>query len=171
MNIFSKEFYTIMEQFGNAMTIGITHTAYFYDDDNYPEYMEDDEDDEGVEDDEGMEDDEETDEDDEETDEDDEETDDEDELNNKRLRQYDNIYTESRILFKLKNKDYGDSFADYGPIGVLMRMKDKLNRLQNITKDSVTLIDVSTSMDDETLRDTLIDLHNYSAMALMLLDE
>ena len=155
MNRLLKAFYNIMEQFGNAMTIGITHTAYFYDDDNYPEYMEDDEDDEDEE---------------EEDDEDDEETE-EDELNNKRLRQYDNIHREGRILFKLKNKDYGDSFADYGPIGVLVRMKDKLNRFQNITKNSITLMDMETSMDDETLRDTLIDLHNYSAMALMLLDE
>ena len=147
MNIFSNEFYKFMEEFGNILTIGITNTADFYKD-----YDEDDDEDD-------------------EDDDDDDDDDDEDEINNKRLRQYDNIQTESRILFKLKNKDYGDSFADYGPIGVLMRMKDKLNRLQNITKDRVTLIDVETSMDDETLRDTLIDLHNYSAMALMLLDE
>jgi hypothetical protein len=26
-------------------------------------------------------------------------------------------------------------------------------------------------VNDETIRDTLLDLHNYSAMALMLLDE
>ena len=141
MNIFSNEFYNFMEQFGNAMTMGITNTADFYDDldDDYNDAYDID--------------------------------DDEDEINNKRLVQYDNIHTESRILFKLKNKDYGDSFADYGPIGVLMRMKDKLNRLQNITKGSVTLINVETLMEDENLRDTLIDLHNYSAMALMLLDE
>ena len=141
MNIFSNEFYNFMEQFGNVLTLGITNTADFYDD------LDDDYNDAYDID------------------------DDEDEINNKRLVQYDNIHTESRILFKLKNKDYGDSFADYGPIGVLMRMKDKLNRLQNITKGSVTLINVETLMEDETLRDTLIDLHNYSAMALMLLDE
>ena len=149
MNIFSNEFYNFMEEFGNVLTLGVTNTSYFYKDD---EYYDDDEDDD-------------------EDDDDDDDNNDDDEINNKRLCQYDNIHSESRILFKLKNKDYGDSFADYGPIGVLMRMKDKLNRLQNITKDSVTLINVETSMDDETLRDTLIDLHNYSAMALMLLDE
>jgi hypothetical protein len=44
-------------------------------------------------------------------------------------------------------------------------MGDKIKRLQNISKTQVQLVN------DEQLRDTLIDLHNYSAMAIMLLDE
>ena len=44
-------------------------------------------------------------------------------------------------------------------------MGDKIARLQSITTKSVTLINT------ESLRDTLIDLHNYSAMAIMLLDQ
>ena len=35
----------------------------------------------------------------------------------------------------------------------------------SITKTGVTMVN------DEGLRDTLIDLHNYSAMAIMLMDE
>jgi hypothetical protein len=35
----------------------------------------------------------------------------------------------------------------------------------SITKKGVNLVN------DEGIRDTLIDLHNYSAMALMLIDE
>ena len=85
-------------------------------------------------------------------------------INNKRLNQYMKVHKEARDLFELKNKDYGDSFANYGTVGVLMRMKDKLNRYQSITRNGVTLVD------DEQLRDTLIDLHNYSAMCVMLLD-
>jgi hypothetical protein len=68
-------------------------------------------------------------------------------------------------LFTKKNIDYGDAFAKYGFIGVLMRIQDKLLRTMSITKNGVQLVD------DEGIRDTLIDLHNYSAMALMLLDE
>ena len=64
-----------------------------------------------------------------------------------------------------KNIDYGDAFAKYGVIGVLMRIEDKLQRLMSITKNGVNLIN------DEGIRDTLIDLHNYAAMALLLLDE
>ena len=76
-----------------------------------------------------------------------------------------NIQDEARALFSKKNADYGDSFATYGPIGVLVRMGDKINRLQSIEKNKVSFVN------DESMRDTLIDLHNYSAMAIMLLDE
>jgi hypothetical protein len=79
--------------------------------------------------------------------------------------QYNLVHTEAFELFKKKNKDYGDAFADYGPVGVLVRMGDKIRRLQSVTKKGVNLIE------DENLRDTLIDLHNYSAMAIMLMDE
>jgi hypothetical protein len=46
-----------------------------------------------------------------------------------------------------------------------MRIEDKLQRAMSITKNGVNLVK------DEGIRDTLIDLHNYAAMALMLLDE
>ena len=46
-----------------------------------------------------------------------------------------------------------------------MRMEDKLHRYLSITKNGVNLVN------DESLKDTLIDLHNYSAMAIMLMNE
>ena len=82
-----------------------------------------------------------------------------------RVEQMKKIQNEALELFTKKNIDYGDAFAKYGSIGVLMRIEDKLQRFMSITKNGVNLIK------DETIRDTLIDLHNYSAMALMLLDE
>ena len=82
-----------------------------------------------------------------------------------RLDQYDKIHIEARTLFAKKNADYGDAFANYGAIGVLVRMGDKIQRLQSITAKNISLVN------DEKIRDTLIDLHNYSAMAIMLLDE
>ena len=75
------------------------------------------------------------------------------------------IQKESLELFKQKNADYGDAFTNYGPIGVIVRIGDKISRLNNISKKSVTMVN------DEKLRDTLIDLHNYAAMAIMLIDE
>ena len=83
----------------------------------------------------------------------------------KRLSQYDDVHSEARELFSRKNADYGDAFASYGPIGVLVRMGDKTKRLSSIEKNKII------NVNDETLRDTLIDLHNYSAMAIMLMDE
>jgi len=82
-----------------------------------------------------------------------------------RIEQMKKIQNEALELFIKKNIDYGDAFAKYGVIGVLMRIEDKLQRSMTITKNGVNLIN------DEGIRDTLIDLHNYSAMALMLLDE
>jgi hypothetical protein len=75
------------------------------------------------------------------------------------------VQDEARRLFARKNKDYGDSFATYGPIGVIVRIGDKIQRLQSITRSNITMVN------DESIRDTLIDLHNYSAMAIMLMDE
>jgi hypothetical protein len=84
---------------------------------------------------------------------------------NMRVDQLKSVQTEALELFRRKNQDYGDAFATYGTVGVLVRMGDKIMRLQNITNRGTTLVD------DEKLRDTLIDLHNYAGMAVMLLDE
>lgn len=82
-----------------------------------------------------------------------------------RVEQMTKIQKEALELFTKKNIDYGDAFAKYDVIGVLMRIEDKLQRSMSITKNGVNLIN------DEGIRDTLIELHNYSAMALMILDE
>ena len=82
-----------------------------------------------------------------------------------RIEQMKIIQSEALELFTRKNTDYGDAFAKYGVIGVLMRIEDKIQRALAITKNGVNLVN------DEGMRDTLIDLHNYAAMALMLLDE
>ncbi len=82
-----------------------------------------------------------------------------------RLSQLKAIQLEAAKLFEKKNKDYGDAFANYGPIGVIVRMGDKINRLTSVTNNGINLIKT------ESIRDTLIDLHNYAAMAIMLMDE
>ena len=87
------------------------------------------------------------------------------EIDSDRETQMVKVQSEAFALFKKKNQDYGDAFATFGPVGVIVRMGDKINRLTSVTKNGVTLVN------NESLRDTLIDLHNYSAMAVMLLDE
>jgi len=82
-----------------------------------------------------------------------------------RVEQMETIQKEGLELFKKKNADYGDAFAKYGVIGVLMRIEDKIQRSLSITKNGVNLVK------DENIRDTLLDLHNYAAMGLMLIDE
>jgi len=68
-------------------------------------------------------------------------------------------------IFLQKNNAYGDAYRQFGAVGVIMRMGDKLMRLRTITQSSVSI-----DMGDETLRDTLKDLSNYCVLALLELD-
>ena len=85
--------------------------------------------------------------------------------NNSRVSQMIQVQQSALELFKKKNSDYGDAFANFGVIGVLIRNEDKIQRSLSISKNGISFVD------DEKIRDTLIDLHNYAAMAIMLLDE
>jgi len=82
-----------------------------------------------------------------------------------RVQQLEEIHKEALELFKRKNQDYGDAFADFGLIGILVRLNDKLKRAISITENSISLVE------DEKIKDTLIDIHNYAAMGLMLANE
>lgn len=80
-----------------------------------------------------------------------------------RVEQLRQIQSDALELFIKKNADYGDAFAKFGLVGVLMRIEDKIQRALSISKSGIVLVD------DEGIKDTLLDLHNYAAMALMLL--
>jgi len=82
-----------------------------------------------------------------------------------RIAQMKTVQEEALELFVKKNTDYGDAFAIYGPVGVIVRLGDKIQRLMSVSKNGVQFVN------NESLRDTLIDLHNYAAMAVMLIDD
>ena len=75
------------------------------------------------------------------------------------------IQAEALSLFKRKNEQYGNAFAKYGTVGVMIRMGEKINRFLSVSSVKIEL------KDEETLRDTVLDLFNYSSMAIMLLDD
>lgn len=83
-----------------------------------------------------------------------------------RVMQLERIQNECRDVFSRKNKDYGDAFAKHGTVGVLVRISDKMSRFTNISKKGLQI-----SVSDETLKDTLMDLHNYAAMAIMCMED
>jgi hypothetical protein len=85
--------------------------------------------------------------------------------NNIRVNQMKGIQNQALELFARKNADYGDAFAKFGVIGVLMRIEDKIQRSLSITRNGINLVN------DEGIKDTLLDLHNYAAMALMLIND
>ena len=74
------------------------------------------------------------------------------------------VQREAMVLFARKNSDYGAAYRTHGAIGVLVRIGDKLLRCQQIGRDEIRCVA------DERLRDTLVDLHNYAAMAIMEID-
>lgn len=80
------------------------------------------------------------------------------------IKLFRDIQDEGFELFKKKNADYGNAFEEFGTIGILVRMNDKIKRAMTITNKNITLVDT------ESLRDTLIDLHNYTALAITQLD-
>ena len=68
-------------------------------------------------------------------------------------------------LYQRKNHDYGDSFgevyAEFGLISTCMRLTDKLKRLKSFAKGA------DMQVKDESIKDTLMDLANYSIMTLV----
>jgi len=82
-----------------------------------------------------------------------------------RIAQMKQVQSKGLEIFTQKNRDYGDAFAKYGVIGVLIRIQDKISRSISISQSGIQLVQ------DERIEDTLLDLHNYAAMALMLMEE
>ena len=78
------------------------------------------------------------------------------------------ICKELNELYERKNRDYGDSYhLSYLEEGMAMarvRLTDKLNRFKMLSKTGEQLVH------DESIRDTLIDLANYSIMTIMEID-
>lgn len=88
---------------------------------------------------------------------------------NNQIERHGGICEELNKLYAKKNADYGDSFhktfEDEGWAMVRIRLRDKFERVCSLTRQQ------DRKVADETLRDTLIDLANYSIMAVMELDE
>lgn len=84
------------------------------------------------------------------------------------VEKHKDICAELTDVYAKKNADYGDSFSDSldkrGIVAALVRMEDKTNRLDSVTKSGEKLVD------DETLVDTVMDLANYAIMTAMWLD-
>jgi Nucleotide modification associated domain 1 len=77
------------------------------------------------------------------------------------------VYDGAGNLLLKKHKDYGPkniAQAPGGPLnGLRVRMWDKLARINHLTDSGAT-------PENESLRDSFLDLLNYSVIALMVLD-
>lgn len=86
----------------------------------------------------------------------------------KNVQEHIRITNELNDLYERKNRDYGDSFhisfIEEGMAMSRIRLSDKLNRFKTLTKTN------HQEVDDESIRDTLIDLANYAIMTIMEMD-
>jgi hypothetical protein len=77
------------------------------------------------------------------------------------------VYAEAEELLVRKHKDYGPkniSGSPGGPLnGLRVRMHDKLARINN-------LVDSGIAPENESLRDSFIDMANYALIALLVID-
>lgn len=76
-------------------------------------------------------------------------------------------YSDALAVLVKKQSDYGPkniALAPGGPInGLRVRMHDKMSRINH-------LVDSGATPENESLRDSFLDMMNYSAIALMVLD-
>ena len=75
------------------------------------------------------------------------------------------ICNELNALYAKKNHDYGDSFhlsfIEEGMAMARIRLGDKLNRFKTLSRST------KQEVNDESIRDTLIDLANYAIMTIL----
>lgn len=76
-------------------------------------------------------------------------------------------HKELQEIFVKKNADYGNSFEEslekHGLIAAIIRMEDKMSRLNTLSKQEALV-------SDESLIDTLKDLSNYALMSAVWLE-
>ena len=77
-------------------------------------------------------------------------------------------HKELQEIFVKKNTDYGNSFEEslekHGLIAAIVRMEDKMSRLQTLSKQAALV-------KDESIIDTLKDLSNYALMSAVWLEQ
>lgn len=67
-------------------------------------------------------------------------------------------------IYEKKNADYGDSFSktydEFGLTASAIRINDKTERFKKLIKQDA-------QVQDESIKDTLLDLANYAVLTLM----
>lgn len=78
---------------------------------------------------------------------------------------FDDILKEMSEVHQRKNADYGNNFhkryEKYGFLTALLRLTDKMERLENIYEKG------KIQVKDESVEDTLLDLANYAVMTIV----
>lgn len=83
------------------------------------------------------------------------------------VEQFMDITANMTKTYAAKNHDYGNSFEQsldkFGLVASIVRMGDKMNRIESLSKKEA-------EVKDESIKDTLLDLANYAIMTVMWLN-
>ena len=86
---------------------------------------------------------------------------------NELVESFKSITSKMAETYEKKNHDYGDSFDKsldkFGLIASVVRMGDKMNRIESLAQKKAMV-------QDESIKDTLFDLANYAIMTVMWMD-
>jgi len=81
-------------------------------------------------------------------------------------KEYDKIHAECKDISIRKNKNYGTSgLVKFGLKGMIIRMSDKMDRLIKLGYEN------EKDLNEESVRDTLKDLINYTTYCVMFVDK
>ena len=79
---------------------------------------------------------------------------------------YSDVVNDLYKIYLDKNRDYGSSFSetfkDFGIVAPVIRLSDKVNRIKQLVKSKE-----KPKVKDESLKDSLKDLANYSILTLI----
>lgn len=88
-------------------------------------------------------------------------------LSNTSAHQFKDIAKGMIETYVRKNHDYGNSFDKsldkFGLVASVVRIGDKMNRIES-------LVQKKAMVQDESIRDTLLDMANYATMTVMWMD-
>lgn len=88
-------------------------------------------------------------------------------LSNTSAHQFKDIAKGMIETYVRKNHDYGNSFDKsldkFGLVASVVRIGDKMNRIES-------LVQKKAMVQDESVRDTLLDMANYAIMTVMWMD-
>lgn len=90
--------------------------------------------------------------------------------NNYNPSKFEQVLEEMKATYIRKNSDYGNSFDQsldkFGLIASVVRLGDKMNRIESLVKNPN-----KQQVLDESIRDTFMDMANYSAMTVAWMDK
>lgn len=84
------------------------------------------------------------------------------------VKQFFDITAKMANTYRAKNHDYGNSFEQsldkFGLVASVVRLGDKMNRIESLTKKEA-------QVKDESIKDTLLDMANYAIMTVMWMNK